>query len=94
MDLLGTMLTMAAVVCYLLAMQCGETTYRWDSTNVVGTLVGFGVLMIVTVIVEWKLGDRAMLVTRLLNQRAIFASLISAFFLSRSFFLLLYYISI
>jgi MFS transporter, DHA2 family, glioxin efflux transporter len=94
MDLLGTFLTMAAVVCYLLAMQWGGITYAWNSAHVVGTLVGFGVLTIVTVLVEWKLGDRAMFVTRLLSQRAISASLTNAFFLAGSFFLLLYYIPI
>jgi hypothetical protein len=94
MDLLGTGLTMAAVVCYLLAMQWGGITYAWNSAHVVGTLVGFGMLTIVTVLVEWKLGDRAMFVTRLLSQRAISASLTNSFFLSGSFFLLLYYIPI
>ena len=66
----------------------GGITYPWDSPKVVGTLIGFGVLTIVTVLVEWRLGDREMFVTRLLSQRAISASLMNAFFL------LLYYIPI
>lgn len=68
--------------------------YPWNSPKVVGTLIGFGVLIIVTVLVEWRLGDRAMFVTRLLSQRAVSASLTNAFFLSGSFFLLLYYIPV
>lgn len=67
MDLQGAGLTMAAAVCYLLAMQWGGITYAWNSARVIEALVGFGVLTVVTVLVEWRLGDRAMFVTRLLS---------------------------
>jgi MFS transporter, DHA2 family, glioxin efflux transporter len=94
MDLVGTFLTMGAVVCFLLAVQWGGVIYAWSSSLVIGTLVGFGTITISTIVLEWKLGERAIFVTRLMKQKAISASILAAFFLSGSFFLLLYYLPI
>ena len=74
MDPLGTFTIMAAIVCYLLAIQWGGVTKAWSDSSVIGTLVGFGVLLIVLGIVEWWMGDRAALQGALLRRRAILAN--------------------
>ena len=71
MDLVGTFVIMGAVVCYLLGVQWGGATKPWGSSHVIGTFVGFGILAIVFVIVEWRQGDRALLLPRILRQRTI-----------------------
>jgi MFS transporter, DHA2 family, glioxin efflux transporter len=71
MDLVGTFTIVAALVCFLLAMQWGGLTKAWNSSEVVGTLVGFVVLTIVFVTVEVFQGERALMVPRLLMTRAI-----------------------
>lgn len=93
-DMLGSFLIMAAAVCYLLAMQWGGTSKKWNSGSVIGILVGFGLLAILFVIVEWKQGDRAVIVGRLLRQRTISVGGVFAFFLGGAFFSLLYYIPV
>nr|POE60997.1 aspyridones efflux protein [Quercus suber] len=39
MDLPGTLLIMSRVICYILAIKCGDTTYAWNSSVVIGLLV-------------------------------------------------------
>lgn len=71
MDPLGTFTIMAAIVCYLLALQWGGVTKAWSDSSVIGTLVGFGLLLIVFGVVEWYMGDRAILQGALLRRREI-----------------------
>lgn len=93
-DLLGSFVIMAAAVCYLLAMQWAGISKAWNSKSVIGVLVGFGLLAILFVFVEWKQGERAVIIGRLLRQRTITVSVIFSFFLGGAFFSLLYYIPI
>jgi MFS transporter, DHA2 family, glioxin efflux transporter len=67
MDLLGTFTIMAAVVCYLLALQWGGVTKKWSDSTVIGTLIGFCLLAIAFVINEYIMSDRALLQGRLQN---------------------------
>jgi len=71
MDPLGTFTLMAAIVCYLLALQWGGVTKPWSSSSVIGTLVGFGLLLILFGVVEWWMGDRALLQGSILGRREI-----------------------
>ncbi|MCJ1261808.1 hypothetical protein MMC22_001676 [Lobaria immixta] len=93
-DLMGSFVIMAAAVCYLLAMQWGGISKKWSSGGAIGILVGFGILVILFVFVEWMQGERAVIVGRLLRQRTISVGLAFAFFLGGSFFTLLYYIPV
>ena len=92
MDLPGSFTLMAAVVCYLLAMQWGGTSKPWSSGSVIGTLVTFGVLVIAFVGIEWYSGDRALLQFRFLKQRTIAAQSAFVFFVAGAFFIMLYYL--
>ncbi|EEP78531.1 predicted protein [Uncinocarpus reesii 1704] len=94
MDLVGTSIIMAAVVCYLLALQWGGVTKSWSDGKVVGTLVVFGVLVIVFVINEIWMGERALLQPRLFKNRDIKVSLIYIFFFAGPFFAMIYYLPI
>jgi MFS family permease len=73
MDLPGTFIILAGIVCLLLALQWGGTTKAWNSADVIGTLVGFGLLTIVFIVVEYLQGERAMLVPHVLKKREIWA---------------------
>ncbi|MCJ1311979.1 hypothetical protein MMC25_005653 [Agyrium rufum] len=94
MDFPGTFVIMAAVVCYLLALQWGGVTKPWSDSTVIGCLVGFALLIITFIAVEYFSGDRALLQGRLLKKREIYLSSIYIVFLAGSFFMLLYYIPI
>lgn len=94
MDLPGTFIIMAAVICYLLALQWGGATKSWKDSEVVGTLVGFGLLMILFIVNEWWMGERALVPGRLLKNRTIVASCIYIVFLVGPMFILIYYLPI
>jgi len=94
MDFPGTFTLMAAIVCYLLAMQWGGATKPWSDGSVIAVLVLFGVLIIAFVAIEFFSGDRALLQGRLLKQRTIGAMSAYIFMVAGSFFILLYYLPI
>lgn len=94
MDLVGTVLIMASTVCYLLALQWGGTTKPWSDSTVIGTLVGFILLAIAFVINEVRMGDRALLLPRLMVRRRIWTSCAFIFFISGGYFALVYYLPI
>lgn len=60
---------MAAVICYILALQDGGITRPWNSSVVIGLLVGFVVLTITFIVVEYLQKDRALLLPRLMKDR-------------------------
>ena len=94
MDPAGTLLIMAAVVCYILALQWGGSTKPWSDSTVIGTLVGFVLLLIVFVANELWMGDRALLQPRLLKMRRVWTTNAFVFFISGAFFSLIYYLPI
>jgi MFS family permease len=94
MDLPGTVTIMGSVLCYLLALQWGGVTKTWGDASVVGTLVGFVVLLILFIVIEWLSGERALLQGRILKNRAILVAIAYVTFLGGAFFLLVYYLPI
>jgi EmrB/QacA subfamily drug resistance transporter len=94
MDLLGTFIIMGAVTCFLLALQWAGVTKSWSDKDVVGTLVGFVVLFVIFCVLEWYLGERALLQGRLLKKRIIIVSSVYGTFLGGAFFSLVYYLPI
>ena len=69
MDLPGAGLIMAAVICYILALEAGGITKPWKSATVIGLLVGFFLILIVFAVAEYLQDDRALLVPRILKDR-------------------------
>ncbi|KAH6682863.1 putative HC-toxin efflux carrier [Halenospora varia] len=94
MDLPGAFTVMGAIVCYILALQWGGQTKSWSDSSVIGTLVGFVVILIAFGVIEYFQGERAMIVGRLLKDRTIAVGMAYIFFLGGGFFLLLYYLPI
>ena len=71
LDLIGVALIIASVLCYLLALQWGGVQKAWGSPDVIGTLVGFGLLIVVFGLNEWWQGDRALTLGKVLSDRTI-----------------------
>jgi hypothetical protein len=94
MDLPGAFVIMGAIICYILALQWGGQSKAWNSSSVIGTLVGFVLILILFIVIEWYSGERAMIVGRIAKDRTIWVSMIYIFFLAGCFFLFLYYLPI
>ncbi|CZS92185.1 hypothetical protein WAI453_000124 [Rhynchosporium graminicola] len=90
MDIPGSFVIMGAIICYILALQWGGQTKPWGSSEVIGCLVGFVLILALWVVIEYYQGERAMIVGRLLKDRHIWSAMVFNFFLAGGFFLLLY----
>lgn len=94
LDPVGICLTMAAIICFILGLQYGGTVYPWRSSQVIGLLVGFGVLSIALILWSIYLDEYAMLIPRLFKKRALWSVCPYQFFFLGDFILLLYYLPI
>ena len=74
MDLFGALILISAICCLLLALQWGGSTLPWNSSKVIGLFVGFGVLVSLFVLIEWKLEEKATVPLRFLKQRSLLMS--------------------
>jgi MFS family permease len=90
MDLPGTFIFMAALVCLILALQWGGASKSWGSADVVGTLVGFAAILAVFIALEIYQDERALLVPRILKQKSTILLSLFQVFGSASFMLFMY----
>ncbi|KAL2050628.1 hypothetical protein ABVK25_009136 [Lepraria finkii] len=90
MDLPGTIVLLAAFICYILALQWGGVTKPWSSADVIGCLVGWITLSILFVATQYFQHDRALLVGRIIKQRNVAALSAFIFFLNSANFSLVY----
>ena len=93
LDFPGSTLLLASMVCYVLALQWGGISKPWNDSTVIGTIVGFAVLLIAYVVVQWAQKERASMIGRLF-QRNVIAAMIYIDLLAGTFFLLVYYLPI
>ncbi|KAK7532592.1 MFS multidrug transporter [Phyllosticta citricarpa] len=94
MDLPGFFVVLGGVVCLLLAFEWGGVSKPWKSADVIGTIVGFGVITILFLVIEWCQGPRALLSPWILKRREVWTGCIFSFFIAGAFFILLYYLPI
>ena len=80
-DILGAFFLICAITCLLLALQWGGSQKPWSDSKVWGCLLGFGLLILVFIGLQFYLKDRATMPPRiLLGQRTVGAcALFSAF---------------
>ncbi|KAL1866128.1 hypothetical protein VTK73DRAFT_4873 [Phialemonium thermophilum] len=74
-DYLGTVFLFPALVCLLLALQWGGTTYAWNNWRVVLTLCVFGVCFGIWGYLQVRQGDRATIPVRMVAQRSMACAL-------------------
>lgn len=67
LDLVGASLMIGLLTCYILALQYGGQTYAWNSSIVIGLLVGFVVMLLVFIVWEIYQKEYAMIVPRLVS---------------------------
>lgn len=94
MDPVGVVLVMGAVISYILALQYGGQSHAWDSSVVVGLLVGFVLILLAFAAWEYLQGDRAMIPLRLIGDRTNLVASLFAFLFAGAYFLIVYYLPI
>ncbi|KAI1272511.1 putative gliotoxin efflux pump [Xylaria sp. FL0933] len=89
-DPLGVVLFAGGLVSFILALTWGGTEKAWNSSTIIGLLIGWILLSIVFIGNEFWQGERALVVVRLLKQRDMWANAIYLFFFYGSYFAVVY----
>lgn len=70
-DLLGISLLIGGLTCLLLTLEGGGVNIPWGSSRSIGLLIGFVFISALFAIWEWKQGESAMIVPRIMKRRSI-----------------------
>ena len=82
------------MVCLILALQWGCSTYSWSAPKIIGLLVTFSILFIAFVVVEVLTPDTAMAPTLVVLNRSIAGSMTFMFLLSGGLMSVIYYLTV
>ncbi|KAI5457117.1 major facilitator superfamily domain-containing protein [Mariannaea sp. PMI_226] len=94
MDPLGVIFVMGATVSYILGVQYGGQAHPWNSSVVVGLLVGFVLITAAWAALQYFQGDRGMIPGSIIKNRTVAVMSAFAFIFAGSFFIAVYYIPI
>ncbi|KAL8788425.1 MAG: hypothetical protein Q9195_007304 [Heterodermia aff. obscurata] len=90
LDFLGITFALGSLIYFTAALQVAGITHSWDSSQVVGLLVGFVVLTIAFIVSQRILSERAMMIRKILNMRVVLTGMVFGFLHEGGFFTLLY----
>lgn len=82
------------MVCLMLALQWGGTTFSWSAPRIIGLLVTFAVLLIAFLAVEVLMPETAMAPTRVVLNRSVGGSMLFMFLISGGMMVVVYYLTI
>uniref|UniRef100_P9WEH4 MFS-type transporter ltbE n=1 Tax=Aspergillus luteorubrus TaxID=2715282 RepID=LTBE_ASPLT len=74
LDLPGATLLLGATTCLNLALQWGGIVYPWSDSKVFGCLIGFGLLLITFLCLQWRGKENANIPLRIFRSRTVSAS--------------------
>ncbi|KAH8427735.1 MDR family MFS transporter [Aspergillus melleus] len=94
LDLPGFMLICPAVVMFLLGLQFGGNQHPWNSSFVIGLLVGSAFTFGLFLVWEYRQGDNAMVPLAMLKHRVISSAALTMFFSLSSVLVADFYIAI
>lgn len=94
LDGLGIFFFLPAVICLLLALQWGGSTYEWGSGRIIALLVLAGLLAAAFVAVQILRPDTATIPPRIFFQRSIMAGFYSTICVGASMMIFVYYLPV
>ncbi|PMD40983.1 putative MFS aflatoxin efflux pump [Hyaloscypha variabilis F] len=96
LDPLGTLFFLPGIVCLLLALQWGGSTYAWSNARIIVLFILFAILFTLFVIVQIlkKSPEEATVPVHVFTQRSITSGFIYMLFVGAAMALMVYYLSI
>ena len=94
LDPLGALCFFPSIICLVLALQWGGTTYAWSDPTMIGLLVTFAILFVAFIVVEARTPDTAMAPPRVVLNRSVAASMFFCFLISGAMSVIVYFIAI
>jgi len=92
LDLLGELFLFPSIICLLLALQWGGTTYAWSNGRIIALFVLFAVLLIAFVLVQIFMQKTATIPAAVIKNRSILAGVWFIFCLASTMMALIYFI--
>ncbi|CAK7226502.1 hypothetical protein SCUCBS95973_006221 [Sporothrix curviconia] len=93
-DPIGSAIFMPAIICLLLALQWGGTTYAWKSGRIIALFVIFGVLILIFIYAQYRQQDDATVPPRIIKKRSVWAAGWYSFAMGAAFLASVYYLPI
>ncbi|KAL7657408.1 MFS toxin efflux pump [Aspergillus phoenicis ATCC 13157] len=94
LDIEGTVLFSASIICLLLAIEWGGAKWPWSNGRIVALFVIFGVTLIVFCIVQSRKKEMAMIPPRVAGNRNVWSCGLYSAMLGAAFYILVYYLPI
>lgn len=94
LDLEGFGIFLPSALMFFLALQFGGNQFAWSSATVIGLFVGAGITIIIFLLWEWRMGDRAMLPFSIMAKRIVWSSCVTRFFYMGDIMVVSYYLPI
>lgn len=92
LDIIGAFFFIPGVICLLLALQWGGAEYAWSNSRIIGLFIGFGLLIIVFIGIQFWKGDQGTLPPRLFKNRYVLSAMLFCLGFGAGFFSLIYYL--
>ncbi|PVH80709.1 MFS general substrate transporter, partial [Cadophora sp. DSE1049] len=82
MDIAGTALFISSMVCLFLALQWGGNSIPWSNSKAWGLMLGFGLLLISFVVLQFRLRENATIPPRVFSVRSVVLALLISILLA------------
>lgn len=92
LDPLGTFFFLPGVVCLLLALQWGGTTYAWGNARIIVLFILAAILLSVFVFIQFRSGDNATIPIRIITQRSIASGVYFSAISPGAMFIMIYFL--
>jgi hypothetical protein len=94
LDPVGVCFFVPSMVCLILALQWGGSTYSWSAPKIIGLFITFAVVFVIFVVVEILMPETAMVPTRVVLNRSVAGSMFFMFLISGGLMSIVYYLTI
>lgn len=94
LDPLGTIVFLPGIVCILLALQWGGTTYAWSNARIIALFILGGVLLVLFLLIQWRGGVNATIPFHIISQRSVASGAFFSALIPGSMMVIIYFLPI
>ena len=94
LDPFGTLVFLPGIVCLLLPLQWGGTTYPWSNGRIIALFILAAILIGIFIYIQFRMGERATVPIRIISQRSIASGAFASAIIPGSMMILVFYLPI
>jgi hypothetical protein len=92
LDPYGSAVFLPGIVCLLLALQWGGTTYNWGNARIIVLFILAAILLATFIYIQFRSGDNATVPIRIITQRSIASGVYFSFVVPGTMFIMIYFL--